>query len=283
MTRSAGAVIAGACLLALACDAGAPAPSSEDTRQPVRVVSLAPLATRFVMALGAAEQLVGVDASSAQLQGLAGLPVVTADQASGLRPDLILVPERSGNAAAFGADESAVVEFAPHDMEDVLALIRDVGGRLLGAEGAMRFQVALSRPLAKIGGASRGQVRPRVVAVVDTDPLVIAGGHSFETDLIEIAGGYSVTHPGEEPRLEVAADAWAGLDPDLVWVVTDPAASSLGPEAWRSALPGQPQVVLLELASDFWLGDPAVPARQLRSIIEPLAVRLSGRKVDATR
>lgn len=158
-----------------------------------------------------------------------------------------------------------------HDLEDVLPLVREVGGALVGAEQASRFERAFSLPLARIGGDSHGQPRPRVVAVVSFEPLVIAGGHSFETDLIEIAGGRSVTHPGDESRLAIGADRWTLLAPDLVLVIAAPPASQRAEQALRNALPPGAAVAFFPFDPAFWIDASDEPARRLRSVIEPIA------------
>ncbi len=270
--------------IALGCDR-----ETRDTPLPAasagvanRVVSLSPLATRFVARIGAGDRLVAADADSLRLRELAGLPVVV-DLAGALplAPDLVLVPQAPSPgdpaAAALHRRGARVAEFAPHDLEDVIALVRDVGTGLVGATEAERFQAAFSRPLARIGGTSGAPTRPRVVAVVSFDPLVIAGGHSFETDLIEIAGGTSVTHPGEEPRLAIAADRWAGLAPDLILVIGAPPASQRDEQALRNALPPGPEVAFFSFDPSFWLDASDEPARRLRAVIEPVAARMAQR------
>jgi len=224
-----------------------------------------------VLAIGAGDRLVAVDAGSAELSGAHGLPIADLDSAARFDADLVLVgtlpdPGRLVSGAR-------VVEFAPHDFEDVLPLVREIGGELVGAETATRFERAFARPLAKIGGESGGEHRPRVVAVVRLDPLEIAGGHSFETDLIEIAGGQSVTHPGEENRIAITADRWAELAPDLVLVIGAPPASARDEQAVRNALPPGAQVAFFTFDPGFWIDASDEPARRLREVIAPIARR----------
>jgi len=265
-------------LCAGGCDRAAPerAPNPGDRRTAInRVVSLSPLATRFVLAIGAGERIVGSDPVSARRPELAGRPVVDLAGAAELRPDLVLVTEApepaDAAAAALHRRGARIVAFAPHDLEDTLPLVREVGGALVGAEQASRFERAFSRPLARIGGESGGQPRPRVVAVVSFEPLVIAGGHSFETDLIEIAGGQSVTHPGDEPRLAIGADRWTLLAPDLVLVIAAPPASKRAEQALRNAVPPGAAVAFFPFDPAFWIDASDEPARRLRSVIEPIA------------
>ena len=272
--------------LAAGCDRSTPA-TSREAENPAAgagsrgVVSLSPLATRFVLAIAAGSRLVAVDAESARIEAVAELPAVDLAGALELDPELVLVPELPDAAhpgvAALAQRGGRVAAFAPHDLEDVAALVRDVGSQLVGAAQAGRFEAELSRPLARIGGSSRGQPRPRVAAVVSFDPFVIAGGHSFETDLIEIAGGHSVTHPGEEPRLAIGADQWKELAADLVLVIADRPASPHAERALRNALPPGVEVAFFSFDPAFWLTASAEPAQRLRALVEPIARAMASR------
>jgi ABC-type Fe3+-hydroxamate transport system substrate-binding protein len=244
-------------------------------------VSLSPLATRFVLAIGARSRLVAADPVSVQRPELAGLPAVDLRGAAALSPELVLVPEAPDpidpDAIALHRLGARIAEFAPHDFEDALALVRGVGAELAGAAEANRFEARFSRPLAQIGGESGGQPRPRVVAVVSVAPLVIAGGHSFETDLIEIAGGTSVTHPGAESRLAIDADRWRELAPDLVLVIGTPPTSPRDEQALRNALPPGPEIAYFSFDPSFWIDASSEPARRLRDVIGPLSARVARR------
>jgi iron complex transport system substrate-binding protein len=257
-------------------------------RERIRVVALSPAASRFVVALGAGHLIVGVDAESRRLPELAELPVVALADAGRVSPDLVLVHEVPDDddpvALELRSAGVEVVEFAPHDLEDVFALCRSVGGRLVGTASALRFETDLGRPLAQIGGSSFGRLRPRVLAVVGFDPLVLAGGHSFETDLIEIAGGRSLTHGGDEARLAVDAEQLAAFAPDLVLVVTPGEASAAEQRLARDALASDYRVEFLAVDTElFRLRDPVEPARRLRALIEPLSRELEARREAAVR
>ena len=239
-----------------------------------RVVSLSPLASRFVVALGAGHLLVGVDAASAQLDGLEALPEVDLVGAAALAPDLVLLPELANTEETRRLREIGVdlVEFKPHDLEDAFDLFRGLGARLVGVPRAHRLETELSRPLAQIGGASFGQRRPRTLALVSLEPLELAGGHSFETDLIEIAGGSSVTHGGEEVRIELTPAQIEDYAPELILVVMpDP----LSPEQRRKLLEGLGRRHHVEFLSvdtrSFWLENPTEVAARLRAVIQPLS------------
>ena len=274
-------VLALACNLETAERTDSSAPGHDRTvRETPYLVSLSPIATRFLLEIGDGDRILGVDAQSQKLAGLGDRPVVTLETALQLGPDLVLTPERPAQEKDRGAleipAETRIVEFAPHDLEDVFELVRTVGEPLVGRERANRFSVELSRPLAQIGGESFGQPRPRTAAVIDIAPVTLAGGHSFETDLIEIAGGSSVTHGGDETRRVVDAGDWAALSPDLVVVMTPLALSLAERKAALGVLPVEVETVFFPFAAEsFWLDEPVETARRFRTLIADRAQRLT--------
>ena len=241
---------------------------------PVRasVVSLSPSASRFVIALGGRDLLVGVDLQSSALPGLEALPVVNLETAGRLGAELVLVPRQDAHddAAAPRAvpTQTEYVDFAPHDLEEVVDLARTLGERLVGRAQAVRFERELLRPLAAVGAASFGQERPRIAAVLGLEPPELAGGHSFATDLIEIAGGTSVTHGGEESSFAVGEADWARLAPDLIVVVSSQPMSEEERSRARAILPAAYPLIFFSFDPDtFWLEEPADTARQLRKLL----------------
>ena len=256
----------------LACDVD-PGPGRAGPEQPeTRVVSLSPQASDLLGALGATHLLVGVDAASNRLQGLGALPIVDLASAGELAPDLVLVERLAAADASVReaqlSGEAEWVVFDPHDLEELLALSRELGERLVGVAATRIFERELTRPLARIAGASFGQPRLRVVAVTGLDPVELAGGHSFETDPVEIAGGTSVTHGGEESRLGLPENGWSALAPDLILVFGRQELGSAQRRAARERLPkGYPVAFFVFDGGRFWLHDAEATALKLRSVL----------------
>jgi ABC-type Fe3+-hydroxamate transport system substrate-binding protein len=116
-----------------------------------------------------------------------------------------------------------------------------------------------------LGAEAFGKRRPRVAAVLALEPLEVAGGHSFVTDLIELAGGESVGHGTEQPRLAWSADELARAEPELIVVVTPKAASPVERElASRLAEPGRALEFLVLDAEREWLTGAVPAARRLQ-------------------
>ncbi|MEZ4282682.1 MAG: ABC transporter substrate-binding protein [Myxococcota bacterium] len=236
-----------------------------------RIVSLSPIASRFLLALGVGDRLVAVDRESLAAPGMPERPATTFDEALRFAPDLVVVPSLPDDRRALEPLASAgarIVEFAPHDLEDVFALCRGLGGELVGGAAAAELERRIARPLALIAGQSPAEGRPRVLALVRVDPPEIAGGHSFETDLIEIAGGSSITHGSDDNRRPIDPAGLARLAPDLVFVMT---AQPLGPadedRALRLVGDLAPVIFFPFAPETFWLDEPARDAARLRESI----------------
>jgi ABC-type hemin transport system substrate-binding protein len=282
-TCALGAASAAACALLAACG-----PQEETAAQPprsavhpeLRVVSLQPAASAFALELGAGSALIGVDPESARLPGLGALPIVALEEVPELRPDLVLVPGLPPRDAPILDDLRAVgsdvVEVAPRDYDDVFALCRDLGVRLAGPDRAADFENALGRELAVLAAASHGRPRPRVAAVLGTEPLELASAHSFATDLIELAGGTSTTHDHAQPAPPTTPAELAASAPDLVLVVSSAPMTEPARAAARSLLGGTAPVEFFVLDMErFWVRDGSDAVRRLRALIEPLADALS--------
>jgi len=95
------------------------------------------------------------------------------------------------------------------------------------------------------GGASFGRRRPGVAGIVGVDPLELAGGHGFVTDLIGIAGGTSVTHAGEAVRVPAGVEDLSAGSPERVRVVTPAPLDERARAEPRHQLPAEVPVVFV--------------------------------------
>ena len=275
-SRARTCLLAAAYMLALGCDEGGirATPSSTHLAASVApaVVSLSPGATRFVEALGAGDRLIGVDPISSQALSGKPLPEVDLQGALQLGPDLILVDAlpRPAVETQFSSGPAEYVEFAPHNLEELFALSRTLGRRLVGSARATRFELEIARPLALIGGTPFEGEKPRVAAVLGLAPTRLAGGHSFATDAIEIAGGTSVTHEANQNEdFEPSDEDWLRLAPNLILMLNAEAMPAHAKRDARSALPPDYPVLFFPFDSEtFWSEEPAQTTTRLRSLLQ---------------
>ena len=210
----------------MACGDAATLPHAE------RVLSLSPFATDVVVALGAADQLVGVDAESAALAGVPNVPVATLETLADFAPTIVMLPPDSAPGPQdVGTFRS--VSLHAHDLGGLAQLHLEIGSALGLAREARALASERTRPLAELSAGSRGQRRPLAAGLLGVEPLVVAGDHSFATDLLEVAGAESVTHGIDTPTLEWSRERLRAEAPEFIVRFS---ASPLDPEERQRTL-----------------------------------------------
>lgn len=237
LSVSAGLALAVSAGLALAVLAGlaAPRPGGADAPEPGasreaagarRVVSLNPSLTAILVALGAADRLVGVDVwSQRQNPALAALPTVgglynpSLEALVALSPDLVVfVPAAEqrdfhGRLAELGV---RVERFDPVRFDEVLASIERLG-RIVGREGAARERVAeIGGARARLERAAAGLARPRTVLVLQRDPLFVVGGANFIDEMLASVGADNVAGSFGEPYPRVSLEWLVARAPEVI-------------------------------------------------------------------
>lgn len=169
---------------------------------PRRIVSLAPSLTENLFALGLGDKIVGVTdycdfpPEALKKEKVGGGLNPSLERIASLRPDLIVALQGAGSTRAVTSLEKLglpVYLFESRGFAGVLKTIEGLG-RLTGTEGKAKEIVeeikARAQALEQLIGRRR---RPRVLFVAWLEPIWTVGKDSFLNDLIEKAGGASVT------------------------------------------------------------------------------------------
>ena len=177
-----------------------------------RIVSLAPNLTEIVYAIGAGDRLVGdttycdypQEAKTVAKVGDTLQPSI--ERILALRPQLVLVSTASQlDAFIEQLDEHDIAVYVtdPHDLEGVFRSIISVGDLLNEPVAASDLVKQLRARSETVERAVAGLTPVSVFFQLSGQPLYTAGGSSFVTNLIERAGGRSVTSDVKEawPRL----------------------------------------------------------------------------------
>jgi cobalamin transport system substrate-binding protein len=222
---------------------------------PHRVVSLNPSLTAIALALGAREQLVGVDDFSARRPEAAGLATVgglydpSLEAVVALKPDLVvLVPsaEQRGFRERLETLGVPSQSFDPVSFDDVLDVIEALGARL-GREPAAAARVAAIRKTrARVAAAARELPVLRGVLVLQRDPLFVAGAGTFVDDMLRTlrVENLAAALPGPWPRLS------------REWLI------AAGPGLILDSAPGP------EPAAAYWARWPSLPAVATHAVVE---------------
>jgi iron complex transport system substrate-binding protein len=165
-----------------------------------RIVALVPSVTETVVALGAADRLVGrtdFDHGPAvdRLPSIGGGLDPSVEKLVSLRPDLVLGwetdgrPELRNRLTALGIP---VFSIKTEDTTDVFRAMRNLG-RLTGrARAADSLAASLRAELAAVRASVAGAPRPTVFYMAWNDPPLTAGPKTFVSQVIEVAGGRNV-------------------------------------------------------------------------------------------
>lgn len=208
-----------------------------------RVVSLAPNLTEIVFAIGGGDRLVGrtsycdfpVAAKAVAEVGDTQTPSL--ERIIALKPQVVLVSTAS-QLEVFTKQlqdhDIAVFVTDPRDLEGVFGSIENVGEILGLTDKAKQTVDALKRRVVAVEEKIKGKARVRVFYQLSGEPLYTIGRDSFENDLIQRAGGISVTAdvPGAWPKY--SAEAALATRPEAIIL---PTGGSMGEANARVAEP----------------------------------------------
>ena len=229
----------------------------------MRIVSLLPAATEIVIALGLAEELVGVThrcrvpAASVETAVLTvagpGGDELDAGALLDAEPDLVIVGD--GDEGTIGgrrveavfADEDdapSVLTLAASSVEGVLNAIVAVGAMTEAENAALDVVEGLRERLQGleeivVGRRDHGFQSPRVVLLGAVDPPRTVG--RWIPDQVRLAGGWELLGQDGEPPVPTTWDAVRDVDPEVLVLLPDglplrEAVRALGghprPEGW---------------------------------------------------
>jgi iron complex transport system substrate-binding protein len=181
---------------------------------PQRIVSVAPNVTEILFALGLEDRLVGVSnycqypPEAKKIEKIGGYINPSLEKIVALRPDLV-VGIAEGDLRTF-VDKLAGLKVpvyiaSPRDALEVLTSIRKIGEVTFAPEPARRIVRSMEEKIGSIRDKVQGRRRPRVLHILDFNPLISAGKGTFVDDLIRLGGGRNVAEAatGKYPRFSM--------------------------------------------------------------------------------
>jgi len=218
-----------------------------------RVVTLAPALTETVVALGAADRLVGVSRFDelpevAQLPRVGGFIDPSVESVLALKPDLVLVQPSPGNRqpvekmAELGAP---VLVVTMQSVADILSGIAAIGSALDLPDRARSITTSIERTRASIRAKASQQTPVRTLFIYGFDPLVVAGPGSFTVELLRDAGAVNAAENASSPYQTYSVESAIRSRAEVVIFAADDAT---GAER-LSQLPGLKQARWVRLES----------------------------------
>ena len=190
-----------------------------------RVVPLAPNITELLFASGAGSKVVGVSAYDDFPPAVDSLPrysvlPVDFEAIVALDVDLVFASEQVNNpkdADTFAAVGIPVYFVAVNTLEDLTRAMRDLGELLGTSEAAHKRATQLEDSLAQLAVLTANLTeKPDVLFLIDTTTLYAFGQGSYIHEIIDIAGGHSITKP-HSIRFPILTDEFVlASDPDVI-------------------------------------------------------------------
>lgn len=181
---------------------------------PRRIVSVAPNVTEILFALGLGDRLVGVSTycqyppEALKIEKIGGYINPSLEKIVALRPDLV-VGIAEGDLRTF-VDKLTALKIPvyianPRDALEVLTSIRKIGEVTFAPEPARKIVLSMEEKIRSIRDKVEGRPRPRVLHILDFNPLISAGKGTFVDDLIRLGGGRNLaeTATGKYPRFSM--------------------------------------------------------------------------------
>jgi len=197
--------------------------------RPQRIITLAPNLTEIVYAVGAGNRLIGnttfcdYPPEAKQVEKVGDTLQPNIERIIALKPDIVLISTASQlEAFTTQLNERAIPVFVtdPHDLEGVFQSIKTIGDLLGQQEQAEKLLGDLRARVAEVQGKVKDLQPVTVFYQVSASPLWTAGKKSWITDLIQRAGGRSVTGDIEGEWMRYSDEAALASRPEAIIIPT---------------------------------------------------------------
>lgn len=245
---------------------------------PRRIVSLSPVTTEILFALGAGGRVVGrthwdlYPPAARAVADLGNGMQPNVEAVVGVHPDLVVLYASQANHAAARQLRRAGIATLALRMDHLADFSRAVVllARATGdsAAGAVLID-SVERSLKQVRERPRPAVPPRVFWFIWDPPLYTIGRGSYLNELVELAGATNIFADMETPSPQVTMEEIVRRNPDYILTGPQNAAKMRASEAWR-AVPAVRQGRVLVVDTTL-VGRPGVrlgeAARHLRVLI----------------
>lgn len=169
---------------------------------PQRLISLAPSITETLFALGVGKRIVGVTSycdfpAEARLKEKVGDTLnPNLERIIALKPDLVIITTASqleNLTRRLDQLQIPVYVINPRTVKGVIASIRHLGEVTGTASRASEIAAEMERRIGHLQQQVQSLQRPRVFYLLQTEPIITAGRNTFINDLINLAGGQSIS------------------------------------------------------------------------------------------
>jgi iron complex transport system substrate-binding protein len=214
--------------------------------RPMRIVSLVPSVTEIVFALGGEDRLVGrtdycdFPAAARDKPSVGGMVNPNLEVLAALHPDLVVATDEGNREETFRQlGRLRIPTYLVHAsrLAELLELIARVGELTERQAAVPALTGAIRERIEGIRRAVAPYPRPRVLYVLWPEPLIVPGQSSMLTELIELAGGSSITAREREAYPRFSLEAAVTRAPEIIILADHSSGVSTAgrpsPEKWQ--------------------------------------------------
>ncbi len=195
---------------------------------PHRIVCLVPSVTDAVFALGLGDEVVAVSdyttypPAALKKPSIGSLVKPSIETILSYHPDLVVGTKIPGSAET--ADQLQHVGVPvylvdPHGLKGILQSVTGIGNALNRVPEATALDARLRQRIDAVRQRVAGKPAPRVLFTVWYDPIITIGKRAFITEIIEAAGGHSVTDDLSPDWPQVSIETVVTRAPDALLLV----------------------------------------------------------------
>ena len=190
-----------------------------------RAISLAPSITESIFAAGAGDRLVGVTtycnypAETASIEKIGDTLNPNIERIMALKPDIVFVSTASQLEAftnVLAQQNIAVFVSNAANFNDAVSAIGKFGAIFGTVENAKKAAEGMQTKAAELEREVKGREPARVFVQISNEPLFTIGRDSFLTEIVQRAGGISVTKDVESGYPKLSKETALALNPDVI-------------------------------------------------------------------
>lgn len=212
-------------------------------RPPRRIVSLSPVTTELLFALGAGGRVVGRTHWDLSPAAAIAVPDVgngmqpNVEAVLGVHPDLVVLYASSSNRAAAvqlrkaGVNTLAIRDDHISDFRRTVAMLARATGDTIAGQG---IADSVERSLAAVRERPRPSRPPTVFWHMWDSPVLTIGGGSYLDELVTIAGAKNIFGDLAEPSPQVTLEEIVRRNPDFILVGPASAKALRDNALWRA-------------------------------------------------
>jgi iron complex transport system substrate-binding protein len=199
--------------------------SADSSNKPARIISLAPNLTEILFALGLDEKIIAVSSDSdyppqaAKKEKVGSFWQPNTETIIAAKPDLVVCEtflQQNEAAQALKRAGLNVLSLRVESIDELFATIRSIGQATGCTEKAEQLAAGIKEELDQIREASSSLQKVKVMWVIQTEPVRMAGVNTFVNEIIELAGGQNAIAPTGDQYPSISTEEIIGCGAEVI-------------------------------------------------------------------